>query len=66
MKCIIDRVKFARRWNSVEKHKIPEKMPENTELLIMLESGKIRRYDEDWEDEREMVAYWKIIKTKKI
>jgi hypothetical protein len=31
----------------------------NDDFLIRLEDGQIKRYNEDWEDERLLVTHWK-------
>jgi hypothetical protein len=35
------------------------RMKPNEDFLIRLEDGQIRRYNEDWEDERLLVTHWK-------
>jgi hypothetical protein len=55
-------VEFAQRWISVEEEKIPDNMDNN--LLLKLESGKIFRFEEEWEDEREIVTHWRYIELK--
>lgn len=46
----------AFRWRDVNDRSEP--MPKG-DCLIKTETGKIFRYYEDWEDERELVTHWR-------
>jgi len=56
-------VEFAQQWYEVDDFPIPSDMPPEN-ILIRLESGKIFRIDEDWEDERLEVTHWRPIYLK--
>ena len=51
-------VEFAQRWIPVDE----VRMPNRRNILIKLESGKIRRFDEDWQRECELVTHYKVVK----
>lgn len=45
----VEGVRYAQRWISVDDRETP--MPNNEDILIRLQDGSVRRYEEEWEDE---------------
>jgi hypothetical protein len=52
-----DNTLLATGWFDVNDRTSP--MKPNEDFLIRLEDGQIRRYNEDWEEERLLVTHWK-------
>lgn len=42
-------VRYAQRWIPVDDREIP--MPNDEDILIRLQDGSVRRYNEEWEEE---------------
>ena len=58
----IEGVRFAQRWHVVGDKENP--IPNEGEVLIRLEDGSIRRYDEDWGQEFGLdgiVTHWQLV-----
>lgn len=45
----VEGFRYAQRWVSVEDR--DTKMPNDEDILIRLQDGSVRRYNEEWEDE---------------
>lgn len=58
----VEGVRYARRWIAVDDRETP--MPNDEDILIRLQDGSVRRYNEEWEDEFGLdgvVTHWMLI-----
>lgn len=58
----VEGVRYARRWIPVDDREIP--IPNDEDILIRLQDGSVRRYNEEWEEEFRLegiVTHWMLI-----
>lgn len=58
----VEGVRYARRWIPADDRETP--MPNDEDILIRLQDGSVRRYNEEWEEEFGLdgvVTHWMLI-----